>query len=206
MLGLHIGNLRISCTLYSMNALSTLYWIEELLPFEVMPKKMQDGVGYYLGDKFILFLTEDSKTTVHRGKSYQFQLYFGVFFPIVKLKHNAVIAKFPFLENHPVKKEWLYIPAENENFEDEVKLVLREVLKGNPLFGIPVQETPAKRSARLAVDEISDPRKPSLFNTDAPKVKKKSEPTPETRARKKKAKANKKTENAFLLSLAKSRR
>ena len=199
-----------------------LSWIEELLPFEVMQKKMQDGVGYYLNEKFILFLTEDSKTTVHRGKSYSFQLYFGAFFPIVKLKHNAVIAKFPFLENHPVKKEWLYLPAENENFEEEVKLVLREVLKGNPLFGIPVQESAAEKRARLeAEDEIPDPRKPSLFNTDAPKAKvkvttkkkaepkkekPKSEPTPEARARKKKAKASKKAENAFLLNLAKARR
>lgn len=193
--------------------MNTLYWIEELLPFEVMQKKMQDGVGYYLNEKLVLFLTEDSKTTLHRGKSYPFQLFFGAFFPIVKLKHNAVIAKFPFLENHPVKKEWLYIPAENENFEEEVRLVLREVLKGNPLFGIPVQETLAEKRAREeSAEEISDPRKPSLFNTDPPKSvtkkktepkKTKSEPTPEARARKKKAKASKKAENAFLLSLAK---
>ncbi|WP_409478136.1 hypothetical protein [Pseudobdellovibrio sp. HCB154] len=193
--------------------MNTLYWIEELLPFEVMQKKMQDGVGYYLNEKFVLFLTEDSKTTVYRGKSYQFQLYFGAFFPIVKLKHNAVIAKFPFLENHPVKKEWLYIPAENENFEEEVKLVLREVLKGNPLFGIPVQETAAEKRARFEAEgEISDPRKPSLFNTNAPKAKvrkkaepkkekPKSEPTLEARARKKKAKTSKKAENTFLLSI-----
>lgn len=197
-----------------MNALS---WIEELLPLEIMQKNMQDGIGYYLGDKFILFLTEDSKTTVHRGKSFQFQLYFGAFFPIIKLKHNAVIAKFPFLENHPVKKDWLYLPAENENFEDEVKLVLREVLKGNPLFGIPVVETAKEKRAREeALEDMPDPRKPSLFNTDGPKVtkkkkavateKKKSEPTPEARTRKKKAKANKKAENAFLLNLAKNRR
>ena len=198
--------------------MNTLSWIEELLPIEVMQKNMQDGVGYYLGDKFVLFLTEDSKTTVHRGKSYQFQLYFGVFFPIVKIKHNAVIAKFPFLENHPVKKEWLYIPAENENFEDEVRLVLREVLKGNPLFGMPVKETAAEKRAREEADEIPDPRKPSLFNTDAPKKDKKKEKAernktkpkadvaPEVKARKKKAKTNKKAENAFLLNLAKNRR
>lgn len=186
--------------------MNTLYWIEELLPFEVMQKKMQDGVGYYLNEKFVLFLTEDSKTTLHRGKSYPFQLYFGAFFPIVKLKHNTVIAKFPFLENHPAKKEWLYVPAENENFEEEVRLVLREVLKGNPLFGIPVQETAAEKRSRESADEVSDPRKPSLFNTDPPKsVVKKKEPPLEARARTKKAKASKKAENAFLLSLAKKR-
>lgn len=191
--------------------MNVLTWIEELLPIEVMQKNMQDGIGYYLGDKFVLFLTEDSKTTVHRGKAYQFQLYFGAFFPIVKIKHNAVIAKFPFLENHPVKKEWLYIPAENENFEDEVKLVLREVLKGNPLFGIAVKETAAEKRARLeATAEDADMRKPSLFNTDAPKPAAKKNAgikkvKPAVKTAKKKAKTNKKAENAFLLNLAKSR-
>jgi hypothetical protein len=191
--------------------MKNLRWIEDLLPFEIMQKSMNDGISYYLGEKFVLFLTEDSKTTVHRGISYPFQLYFGAFFPIVKLKHNAVIAKFSFLENHPVKKDWLYIPAENENFEDEVRLVLREILKGNPLFGIPVKETAAEKRAREeAAEENSDPRKPSLFNTDAPKTvtKKKTEsaPMPQIKARKKKAKTSKKAENAFLLNLAKSRR
>lgn len=182
--------------------MNNLTWIEELLPFEIMQKTMQDGVGYYLGDKFVLFLTEDSKTTLHRGKAYPFQLFFGAFFPIVKIKHNAVIAKFPFLENHPVKKEWLYIPAESENFEEEVKLVLREVLKGNPLFGIPVQETTSRKRARENTQEIPDMRKPSLFNTEVPKalIKKKTEP------KKIKSKTNKKAENTFLLNLAKNRR
>ncbi|MES2803662.1 MAG: hypothetical protein V4654_14315 [Bdellovibrionota bacterium] len=181
--------------------MNTLYWIEELLPVEAIAKKMPGGVGYYLEDKFILFLSEDSKTTLHKGITYPFQLFFGVFFPIVKLKHNAVIAKFSFLENHPAKKEWLYLPAENENFEDEVKLVLREVLKKNPLFGMPVKETAAEKRARESADEIPDPRKPRLFNTDAPKVR----PKPKPRQQPKKPKISKKAENEFLLSLEKRR-
>lgn len=182
--------------------MNTLYWIEELLPTNVIAKNQHGGIGYYLEDKFVLFLTEESKTTLHKGINYPFQLYYGVFFPLVKMKHNAVIAKFQFLENHPVKKDWLYIPAENENFEEEVRLVLREVIKGNPLFGIPVKETAAEKRARENANEIPDPRKPSLFNTDAPK----SKPGPEVKARKKKAKTSKKAENTFLLNLAKNRR
>lgn len=187
--------------------MNTLNWIEELLPIESLQKPMHDGVGYYLNNKFVLFLTEDSKTTLHRGVSYPFQLYFGVFFPIVKLKHNAVIAKFSFLENHPVKKDWLYIPAENENFEEEVRLVLREVLKDNPLFGIPVKETASEKRARSeASDEECGSRKPSLFNTDAHQVMAKKQVIAEPKRSKKKAKTNKKAENTFLLSLAKRQR
>ncbi|AZZ37766.1 hypothetical protein CIK05_13480 [Bdellovibrio sp. qaytius] len=168
---------------------------------------MPGGVGYYLGDKFILFLSEDSKTTLHKGINYPFQLFYGVFFPIVKLKHNAVIAKFQFLENHPVKKEWLYIPAENENFEDEVRLVLREVLRKNPLFGIPVKETAAEKRARENADEIIDTRKPSLFNTDAPKQKPQPKPKPaaKSKAPGKKPKENQKAINELLLNIAKRR-
>lgn len=182
--------------------MNTLYWIEELLPVNAIAKAQNGGVAYYIEDKFVLFLTEDSKTTLHKGINYPFQLFYGVFFPIVKLKHNAVIAKFPFIENHPVKKEWLYLPAENENFEEEVKLVLREVLKKNPLFGMPVVETAAEKRARINAEEILDPRKPSLFNTDAPKAKVKPPPKP----RAKKAKMSKKDENAFLLSVAKRKK
>lgn len=185
-----------------------------MLPIDAIAKPWQGGIAYYRDDKFILFITEDSKTTLHKGISYPFQLFFGVFFPIVKLKHNAVIAKFQFLENHPVKKEWLYIPAENENFEDEVKLVLREVLKKNPLFGIPVKETAAEKRARENAEEISDPCKPSLFNTDAPKKTvaknvESSKPAASKAAPKatsKKSKTSQKAVNEFLLSLAKRRR
>lgn len=185
--------------------MNTLFWIEELLPIEVISKKMPNGVGFYLDDKFILFLSEDSKTTIHKGTNYPFQLFFGVFFPIVKLKHNAVIAKFPFIENHPVKKEWLYIPAENENFEEEVKLVLREVLKKNPLFGIPVVETAAEKRAHKNAEQISDPRKPSLFNTDEPKANSTLIPVLAPRTKNKKSKPSKKNENALLMSMTKRR-
>lgn len=191
--------------------MSCLSWIEDLLPIEVISEKKNNGIGYYLDDKFVLFVTEDSKTTLHKGISYPFRLYFGVFFPIVKMKHNAVIAKFSFLENHPVKKEWLYLPAENENFEDELKLVLREVLRKNPLLGIPVKETATKKRIRLAraseVLDNTDLRKPSLFNTDRPPVAVKKQPKskPQDQSKSKKQKTSKKAENEFLLSLAKRR-
>lgn len=193
--------------------LQTLNWIEDLLPVEAIAKPWQGGIAFYLHDKFILFVTEDSKTTLHKGINYPFQLFYGVFFPVVKLKHNAVIAKFQFLENHPAKKEWLYIPAENESFEDEVRLVLREVLKKNPLFGIPVKETTAEKRARENAEEISDPRKPSLFNTDAPKkitakavTKTVEKPKPAAKEPSQKKKTSQKAVNEFLLSVAKRRR
>lgn len=186
--------------------LDQLLWIEELLPPEIEQRKTVGGVSYYLRDKLVLILTEDSKTTVYRGKSYPFELWFGAFFPIEKIKQSTVCAKFPFLENHPGKKDALYLAAETEEFESLVKSVIREINKGNPLFGAPIKETAKEKRERLEneSDEI-DMSKPSTFNTGpvAKLVKKpvvkKVKPAP------KKIKADKKSENAMMMEILKRR-
>lgn len=189
--------------------LKTLFWIEELLPPDIVQKRMHGGIGYYLDEKLVLVLIESSRTTEHKGISYPFELWRGCFFPIVKIKQNAVIAKFPFLENHPATKHWLYLPAETEEFEDHVKLVIRDIIKRNPLFGTEIKESAAaKRARENADDEIIDTRKPSLFNTDAPAKKTAVVKEKIAKARTKptqKIKANKKPENALILSILKRR-
>jgi hypothetical protein len=164
--------------------LKNLYWIEEYLPSDIISEEIHDGIGYFLDGKFVLLLTEDSKTNVYRGVAYPYQLFYGCFFPIVKIKHSKVISMFPFLENHPAKKDWLYIPAENENFEEEVKLVLREISKKNKLFGIEAKEKAAEKRARSGKD-ISRAKKMTKI---------------------KKVKADKKSENALMLSITQRRR
>ncbi len=186
--------------------LDQLLWIEELLPPEVEQRLTVGGTSYYLHDKLILILTEDSKTTEYRGKSYPFELWFGAFFPIEKIKQSTVCAKFPFLENHPGKKEALYLAAETEEFEALVKSVIREISKGNPLFGAPIKETAKEKRERLEAesDEI-DMSKPSTFNTGpvAKVVKKPVVKKPKVAA--KKIKADKKSENAMMMEILKRR-
>ena len=178
--------------------LQHLLWIEELLPPTVEQKRMWGGVGYYLNEKLILVLTEDSKTTEYRGRAYPFELWYGAFFPIEKIKQSAVCAKFPFLENHPGRKEALYLPAENEDFESLMKSVIREINKGNPLFGLMIKETnPQKQARRQHSNDEVDTSRPSLFNT-GPLKKPISKPV-------KKPKANKKTKNAMMMEILKSR-
>lgn len=68
-----------------------------------------------------------------------------------------------------------YIPAESENFEDEVKQMILEIAKGNPLLGVEMKlDSPAKRKSG------GSPIKKHV----------------------KKTKIDKKSENAFLLSMA----
>lgn len=158
--------------------LDNLLWIEELLPAEVESAPKHDGMAYYLDMKLIMVLVENSASSYeYKGVSYPFQIWNGCILPVEYKKQSAFFLKFLFLENHPANKDWLYIPADSENFEDEVRQFVREITKHNPLLG-----TPVKFKAMA-------PEKPS-----GPVVKKKASP--------KKAKASKKLENDFFLKIA----
>ncbi|MFM6929004.1 MAG: hypothetical protein ACKOX6_11105 [Bdellovibrio sp.] len=161
----------------SEHVLKNLYWIEDLLPpgFDCVPK--HGGLAYYFDMKLVLILVERRGIYEHKGISYPFELWNGAIFPVKKIAQNAFFLKYLFLENHPVNKDWLYIPAESDNFEEEVKQMMREIAKGNPLLGLAMRQDK------------------SLLSPDQTPVPKKKAP--------KKAKASKKSENAFFLSIAK---
>jgi hypothetical protein len=187
--------------------LDQLLWIEELLPPEIEQRKTVGGVSYYLRDKLVLILTEGSKATEYRGKSYPFELWFGAFFPIEKIKQSTVCAKFPFLENHPGKKEALYLAAETEEFEVLVKSVIREINKGNPLFGAPIKETEKEKRERLLANESDeiDMSQPSTFNTGPVRKVVKKPVVKKTKVTPKKIKSDKKSENAMMMEILKRR-
>lgn len=155
-----------------------LLWIEKLLPPDVYMSPVHGGYGYYIDSRLVLILVDHPESThEHKGVVYPFDLWKGCIFPIEKIKQNAFFLKYLFLENHPGNKNWLYIPADSENFEDEVKMMVREIAKKNPLLGIAAKiKAPAKAKAE---------------------VQKKKTKTP------KKIKADKKRENAFILGMVK---
>ena len=193
------------------NLLNHLQWIEELLPPNVISKNMHGGIGYFLNEKLVLILIESSLTYEYKGIMYPFKIWNGCFFPIVRLKQNAVFAKFSFLENHPASKNWLYLPADSENFGDEIKSILREIKKGNPLFGIiPSIKKPKNGETDTDDnDEVSFSR-PRLFREEpvaASKIKPKKpnhdKPKHDKPKSNKKIKANKKSSNDLLLSVLK---
>ena len=158
--------------------LNNLAWIEELLPQEVESAPKLGGMAYYLDQKLVLIIIEQSNSTYeHKGVSYPFQLWNGCIFPVEYKKQSAFFLKFSFLENHPANKDWLYIPADSEDFEDEVKQYVREIVRGNPLLGTKVKF------------KISPTEKEPEEN-----AKKKAPP--------KKKQPSKKSENAFLLGIA----
>jgi hypothetical protein len=187
------------------NILNHLQWIEELLPPDIISKNMHGGLGYFLNEKLVLILIESSLTYEYKGVAYPFKIWNGCFFPIVRIKQNAVFAKFSFLENHPASKNWLYLPADSEDFSDEVKAILREIKKGNPLFGIipPIKKTKSSET-ETNEDEVGFSR-PRLFSDEpvvATKLKPKKVKADKPKSNKK-IKANKKSSNDLLLSVLK---
>lgn len=159
-----------------LDGLNELLWIEELLPAEVEAAPKHGGMAYYLDMKLVMILVEDPESTYeHKGVSYPFQIWNGCILPVEYKKQSAFFLKFSFLENHPVNKDWLYIPAQSENFEDEVRQFVREITKRNPLLGTPVKFTGMPKTSET-------PKTPG---------KKKSKAT----------KADKKRENNFLLGM-----
>lgn len=162
--------------------LDQLLWIEELLPHDIQMMPKHGGQAYYLDGNLVLILVERPERNYdHKGVTYSFDLWRGCIFPVEQKKQNAFFLKYLFLENHPANKNWLYISIDSENFEEEVKQMLREISRRNVLLGIPMKFAGTGRA------------EPSLAQ---PAQKKKA----------KKAKVEKKHENAFLLSVANRKR
>lgn len=160
--------------------LNNLLWIEELLPPETESAPKNGGMAYFLDMKLIMILVEKRAGGYeHKGVSYPFELWNGCILPVEYKKQSAFFLKFSFLENHPANKDWLYIPADSENFEDEVKQFIREITKRNPLLGTAVKFTGMPKAKETSTEETSKKKKA------APKA----------------VKADKKRENNFLLGI-----
>lgn len=183
--------------------LNRLYWIEEFLPNEVVSRPMHGGVGYYLDDKLVLILVESSLTYEHKGHTYPFQIWNGCVIPIEKIKQSAVWVRFQFLENHPANKDWLYLPADSEEIEEQIKLILKEIKKRNPLFGLPIKIKPATESVEsIGEDNFCQPR--MFLHGRVKKTPKKEKPNLKRASAK--PKTDKKRENAFVLSVLKGKK
>lgn len=157
------------------HVLDNLMWVEDLLPpgLEGIPK--HGGMAYYQDQKLVLILVEErGGTSEHKGVTYPFEIWNGAIFPIEYKKQNAFFLKYSFLENHPANKDWLYIPANTDSFEEEVRMLIRELHKQNPLMGTPVKfKAPKEQTAE----------------------------TPTKKKKPKKVKADKKRENSFILGM-----
>lgn len=107
--------------------------------FELEPsfftKKMFGGEALYFNGKMVLVLT-DSEDKTWKGKKYKNKLWYGVLIPTEKEFHKRLIKKYSTLRSHEVLKKWLFLSAEDSNFEETIGLIVEDILKNNPDIGI----------------------------------------------------------------------
>ncbi len=158
--------------------MESLSWIEDLLPQDILRKRMFGGFAYYFHEKLVLLLFESEGSRSYKGQKFDFELWQGCMFPAEKDKHAEILGMYPFLMEHPILPKWLYLPMETENFENNVPLLLREIRRQSELFGtIPKAKGSskkaggAKKKSRTAEDdEVLDTRRPAMFS-DEPGMK-----------------------------------
>ncbi len=68
----------------------------------------------------------------------------GAMFPVERINHEAVLARWGELGEHPILPKWLYLSATHERFELLARELVREIAHGNPLFGV----TPEPKKGR----------------------------------------------------------
>ncbi len=80
-------------------------------------KRMFGGLAAYVRGQIVMVLVESSGERSYRGKSFQFDIWYGILLPTDRVYHEALMKEFPALIQHPVLGKWLYLPAAHDDFE-----------------------------------------------------------------------------------------
>lgn len=144
--------------------LQNLHWVEESLPRLHRRKRMFGGFAYYLEEKLILVIFESYGNTSYRGKKYNFEIWNGCMFPVEKNVQPQVLNLFPFLVSHPVLPKWLYLPADSEDFDNNIELLLKEIRRRNEWLGTYPKEKSVKKPKKS--DEKINMRVPQMFRDE----------------------------------------
>jgi len=110
----------------AMGLKSEYAWLAEpLLRIEgAMPRRFFGCDSIYARGKLLLVLSDGEEP------------WNGAFFPVERVNHEAVLARWPDLREHPILAKWLYLRASDERFEMLARGLVREIERGNPLFGV----------------------------------------------------------------------
>lgn len=148
--------------------LENLDWIEDLLPKFVVRKAMFGGFAYYVEQKMVLAIFEDEKTRTYKNKTAPYAIWNGCMFPVEKHLHAEVLKQYPFLTNHYVLPKWLYLPAESENFQNNVEEIILQIRKRNEKFGVIPKSKNKKLTTKSKKEKFEkiDTRKPRMFSDE----------------------------------------
>lgn len=145
--------------------LTYLNWIEELLPKDYIRKHMFGGFAFYVESRLVLLMFESTGSRTYKNIKYDFELWDGCLFPAEREHHSEILKKYSFLINHPVLSKWLYLPSDTEDFETHVEMLLKEIRRLNPKFGvIPKPKKSKKSKIKNKKSERIDARRPKMFS------------------------------------------
>ncbi|MFN3454721.1 MAG: hypothetical protein ACK41T_07130 [Pseudobdellovibrio sp.] len=147
--------------------LQELLWLEDYLPQDSYIKKsMFGGKAYYINNKIIMLIFASEGDNTYKGHVYNFSIWHGVMFPAEKIFHSDLLVKFPFLINHPILPKWLYLSIESEDFEENAKLVIKDILKYPEIWG----STPKIKKSRATKKQSSKKIKKNKPNLKQPQI------------------------------------
>ncbi|MFZ3229941.1 MAG: TfoX/Sxy family DNA transformation protein [Pseudobdellovibrio sp.] len=142
--------------------LISLNWVEELLPNGYIRKPMFGGFGFYIESQIVLIIFESYGDYSYKNKTYDYELWNGCLFPAERVNHSEIIKRFPILTPHPIISKWLYLPAQTEDFENQVSDIMKDIRRHSKLFG--VTPKPKNKTKKIHPIEHIDTRKPSMFS------------------------------------------
>jgi len=99
-------------------------------------RRMFGCLGAYVQGRMVMVLTEDPGDQSYRGKKYAYDIWNGIMLPTDRCHHESLIKEFGVLRSHPVLGKWLYLPAEDENFEILAREIGMRIAQGDPRFGV----------------------------------------------------------------------
>lgn len=99
-------------------------------------KSMFGGVAIYLHGLLGLLLIEDEGVKTYRGKEYPFEIWNGLLIPTYFEHQQSLLNELPILVQHPVLKKWLYLPFNEEEFENTADKIVRLLRKNDYRIGV----------------------------------------------------------------------
>jgi hypothetical protein len=127
-------------------------WRDELSFYS---KRMFGGLAGCLNGKMNLLLVESEGERKWQGKDYDFDLWNGLLICTSREFHSSLQAEFPSLISHPVLGKWLFLKANEADFENTALGLSELVLKNDPRMGIwPSSKNKKPSSKRSKVKKV----------------------------------------------------
>jgi len=102
--------------------------------FEV--KRLFGGVGIYYFGRMVSALMEDGDETTYRGIDYKVKIWNGLLIPTEKSYHQSLMCDLPGTIPHYVLGKWLYLPLQNEHYEETSIKFIKLIQKKDPRVGV----------------------------------------------------------------------